>query len=215
MVAAIVLAALPFFGLALAYGFTNAINERYVLPAVLGLGALLAWCVAALSRRTGLVTLWMLVLLAVFGVRQAQIARWAYAGRDQFREVRLPAADAEPGLPIVVQDPLLFLEYAHNTDPALAARLRYVADPAEQARFTGFANVDPGLLLLREFVPVPVEPAGAFLAAHPRFYLLYTKGRFGWMSQWLAAEGARVELVEGGTGSLLLLVDRSPVGHAP
>lgn len=213
--AAVVLALLPFFGLFLALFFTNALNERYVLPAVVGLAILFGLAARAASDRPGLLVAWLALLVGVFAARQILVARWVHQDRDRYAHVAVAAADAQPELPIVVQDPLLFLEYAKNLPAPLSGRLRYLAEPESQQAFTGFANVDPGLLLLREYAALPIEKAADFLPKHDRFYVLWTPGRFGWILQKLAAEGARLEVKESGTGRVVVLVDRSPTAPPP
>lgn len=214
LVAAVTLALLPFLGLALALLATNALNERYVLPAVVGLAILFGFGARAATARPGLLLAWLVLLLGVFAVRQTLVARWVHQDRDRHAHVTVAAADDEPELPIVVQDPLLFLEYAKNVPSPLADRLRYLASPEEQRAYTGFSNVDPGLLLLREYAPIAVLPAAQFLSEHEQFYVLWTPGRFGWILQKLAAEGARLDVKESDTGRVVVRVDRRPQGAA-
>lgn len=207
--AALALALLPCFGLALAVVFTNALNERYVIPAVVGLAALFGFAARTATTRPLVLVSWLVLVLGSFLARQVLVARWVYQDRDRVSAVHIDAARAEPALPIVVQDPLVFLEYAKHAPAPIVARLRYLADPAAQQAFTGFANVDPGLLVVRAHTDLPIEPAGDFLASHERFYLLWTPGRFGWLLQKLSRDGVGLEVIEAGTDRVVVLVDRS------
>ena len=183
----------------------GAFTPRYTLPALAGfciLGAYLSRSVEPAGR-----TLAVLVVAVFLGWLALDTARrpplWAVAPMSEWsRAVRRHAE-----LPIVVDDPLAFLQRAYYAPRDVAPRLVFLADAARAHRATGNNSATTGLVLLARRVPLRVEPPEAFLARHRRFYLMGTHWSESWLRVELLESEASVRLVRTGKLGELYLVE--------
>ena len=133
---------LPFAAVVLAKTVTNAYTDRYSLPAVIGL-VVLPLALYRLEGRRPLVGASVVAALAgafvVAASVQAQHASDLAAQQD--RTVRFLEQHAGAGLPILVENPHVYLELTRASPPALAERLLYVADPAWDSTQRGLIAV--------------------------------------------------------------------------
>lgn len=105
--------------------------------------------------------------------------------------------DIQPGLPLVANTGLTFLEIDHRASPQLASRLYLLSDrqaAASIAHDTVFENYDR----LSEVFPIRghIEPYCAFLSSHPRFLALgaYNHPQ-GWLLKRLDRDGADLQII--------------------
>lgn len=176
---------LPVFGNILAV-FTRApFIDRYALSAVFGVAVLLS-CLAARasagnrSLGAGLAALFSVWFMAGFVLWFASL--FAEPKFYDFPIARL--ADLPPGVPIVISDPLMFLEADYYEPPAVAERLRFVTDRESALRFTGTDMFDRGYYTMRRWFPLKGQLADYhdFLATQKRFYVY---GPFDDPEDWL------------------------------
>jgi len=160
----------------------GALTERYMLPAALGLPLAAGYMLPRFDRR--LVALFGVLLC--FGLAAHEASFWL-SQRHHLGKVISPAQDAEElvnkaghrDLPVVVSDPLGYLELVYYGSPAWVTRLVDVFDASQADQ----------LPILRSYVPLQVYEFHDFVAKHPEF-LLYSTG--GTWDSWPA------RLVDGG-----------------
>ena len=141
---------LPFAGVVLAKTVTNAYTDRYSLPAVIGL-VVLPLALYRLEGRRPLVGASVVAALTVAFVVAATVqARHASnLAAEQDRTVRFLERQAGARLPILVENPHLYLELTRASPPALAERLLYVAD-------TQWDSTQRGLIALAQVASLDV-----------------------------------------------------------
>ena len=184
---------------------TGLFTPRYTLPALAGFSILSAYLSCSVGRAGR--TLAVVVVAVFLGWLVLDTARrpprWVAVPVSEWaRASRLHAE-----LPIVVDDPLAFLQRAHYAPADVAPRLVFLADAARAYRAFGSGAATTGLVLLARWAPLRVEQPEAFLARHRRFYLLGNE----WLESWLRGEllesGASVRLVRAGNFGELYLVE--------
>ena len=113
-----------------------------------------------------------------------------------------PIAGAAPldAAPIVVSDPIVYLQIAYYAAPDVAARLVCLVPPERQIRKAGYATAELGLLRLRTITPLTMEDFDAFLAKRQRFELF---GPPAWLMNELLSIGVDLRLQHQGDGFLL------------
>lgn len=154
-------ALMPLLTLILATYATKAYTERYALPTVVGLGLLIAFLAHRLSDgRAFLGTVVATVLLAWF-VSEAKWSIEDFRGRCQLAASLDLARKTE--LPIVVTDPLFYLQLRHYTSGPLGERLVYLVPEGD--------SIGPALHVLKPWTPLRVQTVDEFIATDPRFYL--------------------------------------------
>jgi hypothetical protein len=100
----------------------------------------------------------------------------------------------EPNIPVVIGDPLFYIEAAKYAPAALRPRLVYVANPDLATRLIGSDTGDKENRILAEFIPLHVEDLAPFEAAHQRF-ILYSDSFVDWLTPYLVKSGYRLSLL--------------------
>ena len=175
-------------------------TERYGWPVILGL----ALATMSLFRRSwagaGAARL-LTVLLLVFALQGAKDSKRIISAELNSMGPGLQWPDLarrsrnEPHLPVAVASGLRFLEMAHYAEPDLRGRLVQLVDPQAAILLADTDSVDNTARQLRQFVPLRVEDAAPFLAAHSRFLIYATRDRFSWLPRYLLAKQYRLELL--------------------
>jgi hypothetical protein len=180
----------------------------YVLPTVIGLSVLPA---ALLHRWTqgerAVAGLFVLTLLGWFSIRQV-IPVWSAATRSGvlWQAPQLLREGVDGNVPIVIADPILFLQLTHYEQPPLGARFRYLTDLEQVLRITGQDSAERSLLDLSRIQPVPLAPYRDFVRANTSFYVYWTGKRWEWLLPKLRHDGARVEVARASGNEVLFLV---------
>lgn len=212
---------MPVYGNILA-GFTRApFLDRYAVSAVFGISALLgilASRVTGGNRRLGV------GLAAGFSLWFATgFVLWFASLFSQPKSYDFPLAklSALPaGLPIVMSDPLMFLEANYYEPPSVAARLRFLTDHESALRYIGTDMFDRGYYTMRRWFPIKGEVVEYrdFLATERQFYVY---GPFddpeSWLLRKLTQENADLNMKgqfrypgSHGDSDILLRVDLTP-----
>jgi hypothetical protein len=201
--------ALPVLAIVLGKAVTGAYTHRYALAAVIGVSVFGAWALSAVFGGRSRPALLIAALLScVFFVR----ASW------EFREILRTAAQqatiigflqnqTDAGLRVAIADPHLFFELSHYAPRELARRLRYFADAKLAIRFTGTDTVDRGLLAMREWAPLHVEPFQPTAAPGPAFLIYGHPAPFAWLVPELASLRFPMEVIDSVEDRLLLRAD--------
>jgi hypothetical protein len=154
----------------------SAFFDRYAYPALLGLGILLAFFLAFVTRASRLAA--AILSLSLFGYLAAAeaalplLSAWRAHGRPAAAS---PLLAIEPDLPLVANSGLVFLEMDRYADPRTVARLHYLSDRDLAIRYA-HATIFEGFGNLKKFFPIraAVDPYAQFVSEHPRFLVLGT-----------------------------------------
>jgi hypothetical protein len=200
---------LPFAGQLLAVTVTHSFIDRYALPAVIGFSCLvplIAASVTAQSRRTALALSiifsgWFVIS---FGIWFARLFEHPPHELPALRLATIPK-DA----PIVISDPLLFLEVNHREPPEVAARLRFLTERSSALRYTGTDLFDRGYYTMERWFPIKGKIAEFtdFIDANKRFFVY---GPFfhpeDWLIRRLTSSGLEIRLLGQYTGRVEMVL---------
>lgn len=196
-VACVAFLALPVPGYLLARGAGLELTERYLLPVVIGAAPLIAIGLRqAAKQRTAAAALFLLILGGWFAGRNAV----DMSGITPPSPMAMPAGTSSDNLPLVIANPLIFLQYVHDGTPEVVSRALYVAEPDLALKYLGTDSVDRNLQLAQPYFSLPLTSWTELRRTHPRFYLLVHSGPFVWIPEYILAEGARATLVSQGGG---------------
>jgi hypothetical protein len=190
--------------------FTHMFTFRYALPALVG------FCVSAgllLSKpgREPVAAAFLVVLLCQFSFHEALRFRQLLRLGPTPRSPSVLSFDNPSRLPVVVEDPIRFLELVRYSGEPLRQWFCYVASPRDALRLRAANDPDRSLLLLRDFSPIRVATYEAFVTTHQKFLVYSGPSSFGWLLWKLAEDGAEVRLEERrGNESLFQVIPRIP-----
>jgi hypothetical protein len=191
---------------ALAYLFArtthSGMTPRYALPTLLGISLAVPVFVAAIGQELAM-SLSYLVLFVFISQQAAHALRdhSPVARASQFSdELELKQAIERSGtenLQVVVSNGLDYLPMAYYNSQSPMISVEYLADPEQVLEFADSDTVDLGLLKLRDYLPLDIQPVPGFLREHTRF-LLYSGGdsRWDWLPQYLPKHGFTVRAVD-------------------
>jgi hypothetical protein len=205
----------PLSGFLLAYEGGLELTERHLLPVVIGAAVLIAcgfW--KAAKRRTAAAVLLILVLGGWFAGWNA-IRMGGLVRPGQFD---LPDGADSDSIPLVIANPLTFLQYLYYGTPADTSRVLYVAEPALALQYVGTDTMDRNLQLAQPYFSLPLITWTQLRREYPRFQMLASPSPFVWLPDKIKAEGARMTLLSVPGQVLLLEVswdDRSHLDTAP
>jgi hypothetical protein len=177
-IAVMILMMLPIIGYVIAKLVTNAFISRLFIPAAIGI----AWGLALLYHRLLqgrlLITALLLAsLLGIFIAKQAADAQGLFPKKLNLRVAKsFTWASSIPGnTPIVISDPIVFLQYQYYAPPGLKSRLCCLVNfnAVDQNKSPRVCSIEQ----LREKFPIPVEDYQSFLSSHNHFYLLYISNK--------------------------------------
>jgi len=170
-------------------------TPRYGWPAILGF----ALGVVYLFRVYTLPFVHLAVaLLITFAVQTSHglttAARGAWITEDTRWTKLQRACHDEPAIPVVIGSGVTYLEAAHYAPADVQGRLSEVVDLDTAVRLTGADSVDRTDGLLARYIPLHVVDLASFEAAHGKF-LLYSGGRYEWLTNYLTQKGYRLRLL--------------------
>ncbi len=159
----IALGAVPFAAFAFSFFITRSFSGRYMSGAALLPAVLIPYLLDRSPwRRTALLALVPLIVAVLF--MRAQPENGIAAALAIVRK-------AEPPLPIVVGEGLLYIELMDAAEPSLRPRLVYLTRPA--ASFSPDPSNENAVVRLAGLRPeFQVSDANSFLSAHEGFYVL-------------------------------------------
>jgi hypothetical protein len=166
-------------------------QDRYSIATQAAISAALAIFLAyrfRLSRVAG----WVASIVLLFFLLRLQV--W-HALRHQSASNAASLALVEPKLPIVVGQPMVFVEMNHHEEPPIASRLYYLkdADPSRQyGRSNFFAVFEAPDLMKAAGFPIPgnIEQYSTFVNRNHRFLLIADPVE--WVSTKLRQDGASI-----------------------
>lgn len=180
-----------------ASGFFPRYGIAATCPALLLLTALVAWR-AGPHRRAG----WLLTAAALVGVAinfsdapagLHKVVRYGLLSPPPGVQSAGGVEGLCPGLPLVINDALQFLEADNRLAPNALSRMVYLTDPAQSLRLEHENATQAVAGLARAFgTPHHVLPAQPFLEAHGRFLLLARPEHKAWLSDLLIEQKARM-----------------------
>ena len=195
---------------------TGAYAPRYALGSAIGLGPLVVIALAGL----GLPPRWVDASLCLAGVlwvgREArEVSQSRQQALDLDGRMGWIARHSEPELPLLTWWGSAFLQISHYGPPALARRVRFVADPEEALRYEGENLSDRGMRSLAPWFPPGIVDLNTLARDYPRF-VLYGEtvwdGRWNWLTSWLLSRGWHVKAVAQNHNIWLFVVER-PAGQ--
>lgn len=200
--------ALPLVVVLLAKIGAGGFHSRYVLFPVVAFAIMLAASVAVLpmnravagSVALGLCLLWI-------SVRASDRLMKIWSSDNGNSEYTFLRVSGDSGMPIVVSDTSILFRLAYYGPEDISKRVVYLADPEAQLRYMKHDTVDKGLLALRPWFPVNVQPYREYVD-QSRDFLVYgpMDGNWNWLVYAFAADGVQPELLTVRDGRLLLRV---------
>jgi hypothetical protein len=185
----------PIFAVLLAMTVTRLFEFRYALAATVGVSILLGALVARRTRRCHAAA--AAVLLLFVGTFAVTSAAWLVdlSGAPKLsREASqspLRLSDLSDGVPIVMADPILFLEFDHYESSGLIDRMYFLTDRAAALRYTGatgFGSLDR----LKKWFPIRarMEDYREFVSSHSRFFVVTSdRNPLCWVMRKVADDG--------------------------
>jgi len=201
----VTLVALPFIGMALAKGFTNAYRASYVLCTIVGLAVGLAFLVHRHARSCSLIGCVLVIVLGGW-ICVKEVSQWHDLGNDKDKvgsTCRSLVRENPEGLPVVISEPGIYLQLHRYAGPDLADRLVYLQSRELAMRYLNEDTPERALAALKPLAELNVERYRDFLATHREFLV---HGQRGWLFRALIVDGADVQM----RGPGLFLVRLSP-----
>jgi hypothetical protein len=203
----------PVFAVLLAMAVTRIFEFRYGLVSILGVSIFVGALVARRTRqRNQAAAAILLLFVGTFVVTSAVwlvgLSGFSLAPKtfSEASEPPLRLADLSAGVPIVIADPILFLEFDHY-ETKLLDRMYFLTDRAAAFQYTGvtgFGSLDR----LKKWFPIRarMEDYHQFISSHARFFVVTSdRNPLCWVMQKVAAD--RIPFVSRGEFS-------SQHGHA-
>ncbi len=185
-------------------------TPRYGWPAILGL----VWGTVYLAR-----TVWrkptsiyvLMALMIAFAYQGVSDVRKLSRARSSTIDERWTSlaelSRSEPGIPVVIGSPIVYLEAAEYAPPELRDRIVDVVDEDTAARLVHADTADRTNRLLSQYIPLHVEDRAAFQAAHRKF-VLRSDGNFDWFTEYALEQKFHMRLLSRDTWSSLYIVER-------
>ena len=193
-------------------------TQRYASPVVIGLAVAFVFVLRFLSpaaRPTWLACALLLVSLRTDAQRglegwsatpAAGFSPAAAAATTRDLESLVARYGVGDDLPIVLEEAHRYLPDAYYAKPALAKRLYFLADPTLALQFRDRDTDERNMRALSSAIPdiVQVADPAEFFRSHHNFIAIAGEG---WLTQYLLAQGSRLELKQrgGGLGDVYLV----------
>lgn len=207
---------IPVVAVVMAKTVVGAFSDRYALPAVIGLSIIVGWglCTSLAGRRAPAVVLGFL-LLAFLAVKEAQTYRRVTAMRSlQVSTYEFLENNAYGDAPIVISAPMDFTELSYEAPRPLSERLTYLADPSLALRYTGTDDPERGLVEMKSWAGLNVQPFQAFVASGQKCYVYVVDypDQYAWVIHGFEAAHWRIRLEKWQDG--MVLFSATPGGAA-
>ncbi|MEJ2009572.1 MAG: glycosyltransferase family 39 protein [Acidobacteriota bacterium] len=199
----------PVVGVVLAKTAVGAFAPRYALSAVIGLSIIVAWGLYILLDGRRSVALALGLLLCGFLVaKQVQTYRRAVEERsEQASTYAFLEAHAKGNAPIVISDPVAFTMLTYKAPRDIEQRLLYLADPQLGIRYTGTDDIEQGLVEMKRWAGLNVEPYHTFVSSGQQCYVLFLTSYYPYDYEWiipaLRAAHWRIKLLTWRDGKIL------------
>jgi Dolichyl-phosphate-mannose-protein mannosyltransferase len=203
----VLIAALPLPTMVLAKFATHGYTPRYALVAIAGVSILLCFCLARLSRRPTLVAAATIVFsLFVFymNARDLILRNQSTLKDVQTDVIRLARTGSDP---IAIPEITVFHRLSFYAPSKLAHRITYPADPQLAVDYIKEDTVDRGLLDLRPWFPINIEPLQSYVHSHPSFLVYSYVGPWSWLSFELPKLTSDIRLIARKEDRLLMFVE--------
>ena len=162
----------------------GAMQDRYVLPTVLGF-ALALGSILRLARQRGTLLAALFILSAV-GFHE--LSFWRSVHSFSFDNPAQPAEDlvqkaGYPDLLVVVSNGLTYVQLTHYESPAWKQRFVFPVDEQKELQYVGTDSMDKNLKILRLYLPQPMPDLTEFSRSNRTFLLYLEEPVHG--SDWL------------------------------
>jgi 4-amino-4-deoxy-L-arabinose transferase-like glycosyltransferase len=201
---------IPVLAFILAKFVTDALIDRYAIPAVLGFSILLAF--AAAYSLIGGRKIISIALVIFFCSWYAMLVKKELGGlstliQAQNESIKILQSEGEVNLPIVASEPHIFMQLAHYAPQNITSRLVYLADPEASLRYLGHSSVDQGMLdLIKPWFHLRVEDYHLYTTSNRRFLVYGSFNFLNWLVSKLKADNMRIEFESQQGDNFLLLV---------
>ncbi len=187
---------------------TNYFQTRYAISAVIGVAGLFPCLLSAGCGKRALAPLALTAGVLLVWVGHTQVPPLQWSGLSAGLTAESPLYPKQDDLPIAVGGAGEFLQLAHYSPPAVAARLYYLTD-VPNSRRTHRPIGEASLAGARQVMPGHVAEYGPFVRTHTKFWVYgsFPSG-FGWLPSRLMAEGWRLECKGRRDQSVLFLASR-------
>jgi len=209
------LALLPIIGWFVAL-ITNAYVTRYVLPSVIGMGGLLAICVARAGKaRSWLSPVLLLLLMVWFSGGELFDAWGALTGPSPQSIVlarhRMLVQAWKLNVPIVITSPETFFEIGYYAPPGGPVNLVYLNDREAALRYLGNDTSEIDFPVMCKIARLNCQAYDDFVPSHPRF-LMYRMHRSSgdWLIPKLLSQRTHVRLLD--TGPTAAIYETGDIG---
>jgi hypothetical protein len=204
----VLLVALPITTYILTKALHGPMQERFVLPTVLGL-SLGMGCVLKFARMRGMVLASFFILMCV-GIHEVSFWR-------SVRSPRLdnPAESVEnfvqkvgyPDLPVVLSNGLTFVQFTHYESPEWKQRFLFPLDEQKELQYVGTDSMSKNLKIFRRYTPQPMPDLTEFTISNPTFLLYHEEPIHGsdWLSKYLPSVSSMQILAEDGNQVVYLV----------
>jgi hypothetical protein len=197
----VLLAALPFFGFLMARLATGVVEGRYVVPAVIGVTALLSICLGLVVRpRWAQRTLLLGLFIGVLGMGLVRIREQQASARSSITQMTLrpevkAKLEAMPGQPIYMINPAYFqLISTYAPDLDLRSRVRLVYSSKEEMALGKSDYITRTVLHLEPVLPGKIVSFDALAQeSGEQTFLLFHVPWVDWTDLALARAHAQVQ----------------------
>jgi hypothetical protein len=198
---------IPAVGVVLAKTVVGAFSDRYALPAVIGLSLIVGWGLySALAGHRAAAVALALVLCGFLAVKEFQTyRRVAYDSVLQSSTYSFLERNAPGDAPIVISGPMDFTELTYNAPRDLSGRLTYLADPWLALKYTGTDDAEKGLVEMKSWAGLNVEPFPGFIASGQKCYVYVVNypDKYAWVMNGFQAAHWKIQLERWQDGMLL------------
>lgn len=208
----------PVVGVILAETVVGAFSPRYALPAVIGLSIFIGWGLYDLLRgRRAVAAGLALALLGFMAVKEVQTYRRSIADRAlQASTYAFLATYATGDAPIVISGPMDFTELTYHAPQSIAKRLTYLDDPKKALHYMGSNDAEKGLVEMRTWAGLNVQPFSGFVASGQKCYIFVVNypDKYEWVLRGFQAKHWKISLQRWQNGMILFSAAPGRSGEA-
>lgn len=205
--AAVAFLLIPVAGVFLAKTVVGAFSDRYALPAVIGLSLIVAWGLYGVLEARRVVAFGLALLLCgLLAAKEVQTYRRVAAARAlQTSTYAFLETYAKGDAPIVVSGPMDFTELTYNAPGQVAPRLTYLVDPRMALRYTGSNDSEKGLVEMKSWAGLNVQPFSSYVASRRMCYVYVVNypDPYEWIIRGLQAAHWQIKLQRWHDGMML------------
>jgi hypothetical protein len=180
-------------GILVAFLARTGFASRYALPTVIGVATLVPFVAYYASRgRVAIGAVLALVFFSAFSLREISASRRFLHIKESLDAYGFLSAPDTNSLPVIVVNPLEFLQIAHYGPTDWTRRAVYVTDLYDSVRYGESDTADRALLQLRKVTPLNVFDYTEFVRSHPRFLVF---GSHSWEIAYLSDHAADIRVI--------------------